>query len=849
MGVRVGHPVLLIVNGFDKLDDSETVWENDPIEGWNQRMLVAQMNSGTYVFNHGDAVPPLYAWDSASREAVSDGLVSLDQYSIVDWILGEEGGNEQTSALPQAEREALRVFLDKGGALLISGTNLAYDMEARGHDPTFLQQTLHTGYVTNDARTYTVEPTAEGVFAGLGEFRFDAWGEYDAHAPDILTTTYGATATLTYVGGRGGIAGLEYTNGCTHGRSLVLGFPLEVVDPQMRATVMTRALDFLDTGTLSQTLSIRSPQAGGVYSQTPEFNGLAYSINTTMPPTVAVQIARQSDGRFWDGTAWEAATWLTATGVLTQSNIFLWHYDLPALPDDVYTLWAQVINAQGIQANAKAVTFTFDATPPLTPTLITPTSGTIITTTEVHFAWRASVRRPSANEKDQSPPSYHLDLDGIQHVLTHTTYTATVTPTLHRWRVRAVDAAHNVGPWSEIATFTVALPATAIITSPVAGSYYSRTPIFAGNAFGNDLVQVKVQIIRERDLAAWNGVSWHTSTWIGDYVWLTATTQTPITGRLHTPLQTPRLHWVYPSMPPLEDGTYIMRAKGTAQTTNILPTPPDEVTFTYDHTRPLTPTLITPTGNITLSTGPVCLQWTAPADNGAPLVYRVSVAHSRSDMIYDQTLTTAYTQTLNTLGLYRWRVQAVDAASNCGPWSPEAQFFIVPKFPTLYLPLIMHEADSNQHCWITFEDSFEQNGWQYNRGERVSKPVYDGNWAAQVGILPGMPGGGEKTYASVYRTLTLPPDVSHITLQYWAYPVAEGNDADDKAYVSLKTEAGQILEVSLTPMSNTGIWEMRTHDLSKFASSTLVLNLGVINDGDEDTAALYLDDVHIQACR
>jgi hypothetical protein len=194
-------------------------------------------------------------------------------------------------------------------------------------------------------------------------------------------------------------------------------------------------------------------------------------------------------------------------------------------------------------------------------------------------------------------------------------------------------------------------------------------------------------------------------------------------------------------------------------------------------------------------------------------------------------------------------VQAVDAALNRGPWSPTAHFSIVPKFPTLYLPLIMRESSIDQYCWIAFEDSFEENGWQYSKAARVSEPVYHGDWAAQVGIPPGMPGGGMTSYASVYRTLTLPPDASQITLQYWAYPVAEGDDADDKTYVSLKTEAGQILELTLAPASNTTRWEMRTHDLSKFASSTLVLNLGVINDGDDDTAALYLDHVQIRACR
>ena len=91
LGARVGdHPLLLIVNGFDRLHADEIVIQVDPVEGPNARMWVDRMNSRDYVVRHGEAVPAAYAWDSSSNEAVRDGLVSLQDTLLVDWLLGEE---------------------------------------------------------------------------------------------------------------------------------------------------------------------------------------------------------------------------------------------------------------------------------------------------------------------------------------------------------------------------------------------------------------------------------------------------------------------------------------------------------------------------------------------------------------------------------------------------------------------------------------------------------------------------------------------------------------------------------------------------------------------------------------
>ncbi len=131
MGARVGEARLLLVNGYDRLDRFGLVREVDPVEGANLRMWIDRINSGAYVVHHGDAVPATYAWDGTSNEAVQTGVVSLQAYDAVDWILGEESSAVDGSLNP-TEQSLVSAYLTAGGALLVSGSEVAWHLEALG---------------------------------------------------------------------------------------------------------------------------------------------------------------------------------------------------------------------------------------------------------------------------------------------------------------------------------------------------------------------------------------------------------------------------------------------------------------------------------------------------------------------------------------------------------------------------------------------------------------------------------------------------------------------------------------------------------------------------------------------
>ncbi|MEA3310108.1 MAG: N-acetylmuramoyl-L-alanine amidase, partial [Chloroflexota bacterium] len=439
LGARVGdYAPLLIVNGFDKMNRFDLVPEIDPTEGYNLRLWMEQINSRDYVVQHGAATPAHYAWDSAGNEVVAAGEVVLGDYALVDWLLGEES-LEEDGTLNAAERAALTEFVGAGGALLISGSELAWDLVAQGRDPAFMSDTLHAGYVADDADTHTVAPAAGGIFAGLAAFSFDAPGEYNVDYPDVLTATAGATVTLHYADDVGKPAAVQYADGCA--RTLLLGFPFEVIRPAARGDVMARALDFLDECLVAPLRAvITAPDEGSYLNATPVFTGTAMGEGLRR---VEVQAANGGTGSYWDGGDWiTSTTWLTATGTAT------WSYTLPALPDGDYLLRARAVATE--TGESAQVQFMLDTVAPLTPTVLTPTQGLTLTTWQVELRWLAPA-------DVGSPLSYQVAVDGVTCTVVSTVHPILLGAGPHCWRVRAVDAAGNIGPWTAEAHFTVEL--------------------------------------------------------------------------------------------------------------------------------------------------------------------------------------------------------------------------------------------------------------------------------------------------------------------------------------------------------------------------------------------------------
>lgn len=186
--------------------------------------------------------------------------IDLNDYDTVFWILGRE--STAHDAMNRRERGVLTDYLENGGALLIAGSELGYDLVEKKELPEeedFYRNILRTDYVHDDANTYAIAGTAGAVFAGLS-FGIDngAHGVYAVDYPDILAPRAGAVAALDYQGGRGGQAAVLYEgpvgSGTATARIAHFGFPIETVyDDAARDALVWRTLLFF-SGPVKSTL-------------------------------------------------------------------------------------------------------------------------------------------------------------------------------------------------------------------------------------------------------------------------------------------------------------------------------------------------------------------------------------------------------------------------------------------------------------------------------------------------------------------------------------------------------------------------------------------------------------------
>lgn len=150
-------PDVLIVNGFDR--------------------LTGTTNTFDFIRQHGAAIHNAeLTFDGVSNEAIINGSVDLNHYKIVDWILGEEG--TATHSFDQVEQKAVIGYLENGGKLIISGSEVGYDLSEKGDikDQEFYNNYLKASFISDAAAgkqgTYATSGVS-GTFLDGFSFQFD----------------------------------------------------------------------------------------------------------------------------------------------------------------------------------------------------------------------------------------------------------------------------------------------------------------------------------------------------------------------------------------------------------------------------------------------------------------------------------------------------------------------------------------------------------------------------------------------------------------------------------------------------------------------------------------------------
>lgn len=203
-------------------------------------------NTFDYPFIHGKAIQAArkYSFVSCSDEAVENGLVTLEDYPIVDYILGLE--KEDASAkvyyktYSSVMQRIITSYCQSGGHLFVSGAYVGSDMSGTQGNREFTEKILKYGYQSS------LTDKSSNRISGLGRTvtipRIPNEISYAVPAPDCIVPVDTAFPVFTYAPGNQS-AGIAYKG--NDYRTFILGFPFESIQSEAdRATIMTGILGF-----------------------------------------------------------------------------------------------------------------------------------------------------------------------------------------------------------------------------------------------------------------------------------------------------------------------------------------------------------------------------------------------------------------------------------------------------------------------------------------------------------------------------------------------------------------------------------------------------------------------------
>ena len=202
-------------------------------------------NTFDYPFIHGKAIQAAgkYSFVSCSDEAVENGTVTLEDYPVVDYILGMEKEDPvhkvYYKTFSSAMQRIITSYCQSGGNLFVSGAYVGSDMSGTQGNREFTEKILKYGYQSS------MTDKSSNCINGLGRTitipRAPNETSYAVPAPDCIVPVDTAFPVFTYVPGNQS-AGIAYKGNY---RTFVLGFPFESIQSEAdRATIMADILGF-----------------------------------------------------------------------------------------------------------------------------------------------------------------------------------------------------------------------------------------------------------------------------------------------------------------------------------------------------------------------------------------------------------------------------------------------------------------------------------------------------------------------------------------------------------------------------------------------------------------------------
>lgn len=225
-------PKVLIVDGFDRTNGSYSSATHSLVTGYFKSLR----NKASLQIS------------SVANERVEDSSFLLNNYDMVVWFVGDESGANVVFSAP--EKAAIAGFLANGGKLIVSGSEIAYNIgrpASAAYDPAFMGNYLKSAYVGDGAATYTPATGIAGTpFDGLN-IPFGI--TYTEDFPDAISPINGSVSILNY-NVSPNKAGVAYKGifgaGTTPGALIYLSFTLETAADTGMTAFMGKALAYFD---------------------------------------------------------------------------------------------------------------------------------------------------------------------------------------------------------------------------------------------------------------------------------------------------------------------------------------------------------------------------------------------------------------------------------------------------------------------------------------------------------------------------------------------------------------------------------------------------------------------------
>ncbi|PIS27885.1 MAG: hypothetical protein COT43_08290, partial [Candidatus Marinimicrobia bacterium CG08_land_8_20_14_0_20_45_22] len=199
-------------------------------------------------------------------------------------ILGDESTADETFST--SEQAFVKTFLQGGGRLLVSGAELAWDVDYKGSatDKDFCWNFLKMKYLSDapgdsSGKYYRAETIPGSPLGDISTFYFDngTRGTINVKWPDVLGHTNGSSGFLKYTGfdTTGGFAGTcfsgVFTGGTQEGKVVTLGFPFEtIIAESVRNDFMEKILTYFEVaGEIRKTDDLAFPDEFRLYQNYP----------------------------------------------------------------------------------------------------------------------------------------------------------------------------------------------------------------------------------------------------------------------------------------------------------------------------------------------------------------------------------------------------------------------------------------------------------------------------------------------------------------------------------------------------------------------------------------------------